>query len=663
MERESFEDDEVARLMNEAFISVKVDREERPDLDNHYMSVCQILTGSGGWPLTIIMTPEKRPFFAGTYFPKGRRFGRIGMLELVPRIQEFWAARREEILDSSSKIEAAVKELSGADRAPCHSDRISDRILGEAFAQLEADFDERHGGFGAAPKFPTPHNLTFLLRYWRREGNPKALAMVEKTLGAMRLGGINDQIGSGFHRYSTDAKWLVPHFEKMLYDQALLAIAYTEAFEATRKPEYRQTAEDTLGYVLRDLASDDGGFYSAEDADSEEEEGKFYTWTKREIAGILTPDEAEICARIFHIAEDGNYAEPGGHKTGANILYLETPLKDLSVETPMTPRRLEKRIEAVRSKLLAEREKRTRPFKDRKILTDWNGLMIAALAKAAGTGFGMRAALPALRNRRSKKGLNGRAIPEERFLEASRKAAGFALSRLVRHDGGLYHAFIGGKARIDAFIDDYAFLIWGLIELYESALEVRFLTAAVDLARHALEHFWDEEGWGFFFSSDRDKDLPFRRKEIYDGALPSGNSVMFGNLMRLSRMTGLQEFEEKADRLAAAFAAQLNLHPRAHTQFLCGWDFARGPSFEVVIAGEPGRQDTIDMLNVLREKFLPSLTVLFRPSTAAAQEIDRIAPFTRFMGPVGGKAAAYVCSNGQCRMPTTSPNEMLLSLM
>jgi uncharacterized protein YyaL (SSP411 family) len=379
MERESFADKEVARRLNETFISVKVDREERPDIDAHYMAVCQLLTGSGGWPLTVLLTPDKKPFFAGTYFPKESRFGRVGLIELIARVAEAWKSRRQDLLGTAERALAALETFSEEPGGL----KISPALLARAAAVLGRDFDQEFGGFGSAPKFPTPQHLTFLLRQAQRQNDERLLGMVERTLQTMRSGGIFDQLGFGFHRYSTDRRWLVPHFEKMLYDQALLTMAYAEAFQATGREEYRETAEKTLTYVRRDLGSPEGAFYSAEDADSEGEEGRFYLWESRELEAALPPSDVEAAKLIFNIRNEGNFADPGGRLSGTNILHLGQPPDLVAAGLGRSEEELQKLTARIGGRLLARRELRPRPFKDTKILTDWNGLMIAALAKAA----------------------------------------------------------------------------------------------------------------------------------------------------------------------------------------------------------------------------------------------------------------------------------------
>jgi uncharacterized protein YyaL (SSP411 family) len=632
MEHESFEDEDVARLMNENFISIKVDREERPDIDNVYMKICQMITGRGGWPLTIFMTPDKKPFFAGTYLPKQRRFNQIGMMDLVPRIGELWNTQRRDLLASAEKIVLALGQQSFQPSG----ESPNESVLNSAFQQLVQGFDAHYGGFSQAPKFPTPHNISFLLRYWKRTGNDSALHMVEKTLQTMRWGGIFDHLGYGFHRYSTDARWLLPHFEKMLYDQALLAIAYTETYLATKNQVYRKTAEKIFDYVLRDMTSPDGAFYSAEDADSEGEEGKFYTWQWEELQRHFEIEDLKFASKVFNIQESGNFSEEmTGTKTGANILHLTRSMDELAEELGMDMGDFEARLESLRKKLFGLREKRERPLRDDKILTDWNGLMIAALAKAS------------------------RAFNRQDYTEAAEKASDFIFHNMRQKDGKLLHRHRKGESKICAYADDYAFLIWGQIELYEASFQERHLRRALDLNGTFIRHFWDEKKGAFFFTADTSDTLFIRQKESYDGATPSSNSVAMMNLLRLSRMTGRSEFEEKAARLWNPFSISVKTYPSAYTQMLCAIDFALGPSYEIVIAGPPGAEDTQKIVRTIQEEFVPNTVVLFVPTDKDNPAIFQLAPFTRQQRIPKGRVAAYVCSNFTCKQPTSDPVQLL----
>jgi uncharacterized protein YyaL (SSP411 family) len=632
MEHESFEDARVATLMNEVFVSIKVDREERPDLDNIYMTVCQMMTGSGGWPLTVIMTPDKKPFFAGTYFPRESRHGRIGMLDLIPRVREIWTTRRDEVVNSADQITASLRKIS----AGMQGEDLGEPILKTTFNQLAQRFDQHHGGFGNAPKFPTPHNLLFLLRYWRRSGDEEALRMVEKTLQALRRGGIYDHVGFGFHRYSTDPLWLVPHFEKMLYDQALLAMAYTEAYQATRREDYARTAREIFTYVLRDMRASEGGYYSAEDAESEGEEGKFYLWTEDEIRDVLPTKESDLVITVFNVAKQGNFREEAsGKQGGRNILHLKGELHEIVSDLNMSEPQLRKHLEKAREKLFAAREKRVHPHRDDKILTDWNGLVIAALAKGA------------------------RALDEPQYTEAAEQALDFILMNMRNSQGRLFHRYRDGEAAVPAYVDDYAFLIWGMLELYETTFNVQYLRTALDLNNVLLKHFWDDKAGALYFTADDSEKLLVRQKDIYDGAIPSGNSVAALNLLRLGRMTGNATLEEKAVQIGRAFSGAVRQSPPAYTQLMLAVDFAVGPSYEVVIAGKPGAEDTEAMIRALRNHFLPNKVVLFRPGQEESPDIKRLAQYTKYQTSIDGQATAYVCLNYNCTLPTTDPKKML----
>ena len=623
MAHESFEDAEVARLMNEAFVCIKVDREERPDVDGIYMSVCQIMTGSGGWPLTILMTPERKPFFAGTYIPKENRHGRIGMIELIQGVERVWKTRHGDVLSSAEQVTAALQKASAESSAGEPPGKTACRAAYEALA---GQFDESHGGFGGAPKFPSPHHFLFLLRYWKRTGEPMALEMVEKSLAAMRRGGVYDQLGYGFHRYSTDARWRLPHFEKMLYDQAMLSMAFLEAFQATGKTLYAETAGEIFTYVLRELKAPGGGFYCAEDADSEGEEGKFYQWTEPEIREALDPAEAALVIGTFGIEKDGNFLDEATRvRTGRNVLFLAGSPAGASHTM----------LEGAREKLFRARDARVRPGLDDKILTDWNGLMIAAMAKGA------------------------QVLDRPDWAGAAAEAARFVLARLRDKRGRLLHRYRDGEASVPGMLDDYAFLIWGLLELYEATFEAGTLKAALELADNTVNHFHDEKDGGFFFTADDGEEILFRQKDSYDGAIPSGNSVIMLDLLRLSRITGRSDLEQKAVGVSRAFARNIGQIPSAYSQLMAALEFLQGPSFEVVIAGKPGAQDTQAMLDAVRRSFLPNRVLLLRPQGAGSGAIAAIAPYTKDMKADGGRATAYVCRNFACAKPVRTVDEML----
>jgi len=632
MERESYNDPEVAKLMNDAFVAIKVDREERPDIDNVYMNVALMMTGSGGWPLNVILTPDTKPFFAATYIPKDNRFGQKGLLELIPQIKQAWLTQRDKVVGSANQITAALRENRGGSA----SGELDASILKTAFDQFNNQFDKRNGGFGRAQKFPTPHNLIFLLRYWKRTGEAKALEMVEQTLQAMRSGGMDDYVGFGFHRYSTEPTWHVPHFEKMLYDQAMLTLAYLEAYQVTGKEEYANTAREIFTYVSRDMTSPAGGFYSAEDADSEGEEGKFYLWTEGEIRKVLAKSDADLFIKTFDVETGGNFTDPFGKaQRGANILRRAKPIKDLAVELKMSEPELQTRLETSRQKLFAVRERRVRPGKDDKILTDWNGLMIAAFARGA------------------------QILDEPKYAETARRAVDFILKSLRSRDGRLLHRYREGQATIKAHADDYAFLIWGLIELYEATFDVKHLQTAVDLNRDLVKHFWEANNGGFYFTADDDEALLVRQKEVEDNAIPSGNSVAMLNLLRLSRITANTDLEAKAAAISKAFAGEVKQAPSGHAELMTALDFGIGPSYEVVIAGNSQAEDTKAMLRALRKQFIPNKVVILKPTEQNSPDIIRLAEFTKYQTSRDGKATAYVCLNYNCKLPTTEINKML----
>jgi len=618
MEKESFEDQEVADMLNQSFINVKVDREERPDIDGVYMQVCQLVTGSGGWPLTIIMTPNQIPFFARTYIPKESRIGIVGLKELIPYINSLWKSQREELLSTGTQIINTVKQGTSKNE----SIRLSKESLIEAYERLEQSMDTTFGGFGYDPKFPTPHRLSFILRHWKRTGQSKALEFVEKTLTQMRMGGIYDQIGFGFHRYSTDRQWLVPHFEKMLYDQALLIHVYLETYQATKNPLYSRTVREIIEYVNRNLTSDKGGFYSAEDADSEGEEGKFYVWTHQEIESALYPNEAETATRHYNIKPSGNYRdEATGSINGRNILHL--------VNDELHPTPSEDELEKIRRKLFTERETRVKPFLDDKVLTDWNGLMIASLSRAS-TSLG-----------------------EKLYLEMAEKAANFVIHNMLKNST-LYHRFRDAEAGIPGFIDDYAFLIWGLIELYEATFKAEYLEQALKINSILIEDFWDRSNKGFYFNSHKAKGLPVRRKEINDGAIPSGNSISVLNLLRLGRYTGNPDLEKMASETMDAFSSTINQIPSGNTQSLIGLDFMIGPSYEIIIVG---KKESIDSKNILKKiytNYVPNRIILLK-----TDEIEKVAEYVKNYQSIGGKSTVYVCRNYACELPTTDPEKVL----
>jgi len=630
MAHESFEDKEVAKLLNENFICIKVDREERPDIDKIYMNVCQLISGVGGWPLTILMTPDKKPFFAATYLPKETRYGMKGLLEIIPEIKNIWENNFKELLKSADEIIITLQKFSKANKGQ----EFTKAILDSTYNQLLNSFDEIYGGFGSQPKFPTPHNLIFLLRYWKRTGKKYALNMVETTLEQMRQGGIYDHIGFGFHRYSTDNKWILPHFEKMLYDQSLLIMTYTEAYQATKKQVFKKTAEEIIDYVLRDMTSEGGGFYSAEDADSEGEEGKFYVWGYDELKQILTPHEFDFILKYYNIKEDGDFRSELITKKNLNVLHQKMNLKDFAKYHKITEKVLLVNLDKIRKKLYKIREKRIHPEKDDKILTDWNGLMIAALAKAA------------------------QVFENNSYIESAEESLNFILKNMMKKSGELIHSYRKQDAEISGYADDYAFLILGLIELYQTTFNPSYLQISLDLNDYLINHFWDKTNGGLFFTSDTNEKLLIRNKEVYDGAIPSANSVSLYNFIRLSRITGNTELENKALELSKAFSNQVNKMPSGYTQMMIGFDFVIGPSYEIVIVGNKNNKDTKKIIQNLNSIYQPNKIIILKEKKMNRISIENLIPFIKDYSQIKNQATVYVCKNQQCLLPVTEIEKM-----
>jgi len=619
MEHESFEDEEVAALINERFIAIKVDREERPDIDEVYMQITQAMTGGGGWPMTVMMTPDQHPFFAGTYFPKESSPGRPGIKLILTELHKAWVERREEVVTAANTNAGLLREsMTGAP-----GDAPTEALFNEAFEAFVQRFDETHGGFGSGPKFPVAPNLMFLMRYHQRSGSKAALEMVEQSLTAIRQGGIYDQVGHGIHRYAVDAEWLVPHFEKMLYDQALAVMAFTEAWQVTGKEAYARTAREILDYVATRLTGPGGGFYSAEDADSEGVEGKFYLWSEAEVKEVLGEEGGAFWGETYGFAEGGNFLdEATREKTGTNIPHLSADLDEATLA----------RIEPLRVKLEEHRENRIHPQKDDKILSDWNGLMISAAARTA-QAFG------------------------DPVYEAMAKRAGdFVLDNLVK-DGRLLKRYRDGEAGLTGHLEDHAFMIAALLDLYETTFELRYFEQAIAFQKILDEHFWDDAEGGYFTVADDAEELIVRAKRLYGGAIPSGNAVSFTNLVRLHRMTGESAYATRSVDLLKAFSGAVKDNPMSFPTLLCGLDFHFGPSFEIVISdGDPD-----EFLTALRRPFLPNKTILRRTESNAAA-LATLSAFTETQVGLEGKATAYVCQNFSCQAPTNSVAKMLESL-
>ena len=613
MEEESFEDEEVAKLLNENFISIKVDREERPEIDHLYMTVCQAMTGRGGWPLTIIMTPNKDPFFAGTYFPKRGRRGRPGMMELLPSVSQAWEKERDDLVLSANQINKYLIDSNKKELG----DQLEESILVDTYSQFVNRYDDKHGGFGDKPKFPSPHNLIYLLRYHNMTGDKTSLLMAEKTLKNMRLGGIFDHIGFGFHRYSTDKEWLLPHFEKMLYDQAMLALAYTEAFQITNDSFYQKVVEEILFYVQRDMTDKRGGFYSAEDADSEGEEGLFYLWTVEELKENLSSADAELLIETFNIELSGNYIDEAlGKKTIKNILYLNNPKSN-------------NKINKILNDLYTVRKERIHPLKDDKILTDWNGLMIAAFAKA------------------------GDVFNSDDYIKQAENSAQFILKNLTDKNGRLLKRYRNGKSGIDSHLDDYAFFIWGLLELYEATFNTIYLSEAIKLSEIMVSEFWDTENGAFFLGSNNSEKLIVRAKTGYDGAIHSGNSVAAMNFIKLNRITGETKWVEISDKIFMTFSKEISNTPSAFAHMLNAFLFESNEPKEVVVVGSGKDPETKLAIEKIKSIYIPSKVIIFKDIDDKSNKLTPLAKWTMTQESIDDKTTFYVCRDFACKIPTT----------
>ena len=629
MSRESFEDNEVARLMNETFINIKVDREERPDIDNTYMTVCQMVTGQGGWPLTLILTPEKLPFYAATYLPKHSFGGRMGMLDFIPAISRAWNNDRNKVEEAAQSLASGFTKTLDLGRGITD---LNEGIIDQAFRDLANRFDPRNGGFGPAPKFPSPHNILFLLTHFRTTGSALSLQMARLTLTRMRQGGIWDHVGYGFHRYSTDQDWLLPHFEKMLHDQAMLLMAYTEAWKVTENPLFRQTAYEITEYVQRRLASPGGDFYSAEDAESEGEEGTFYLWSCDEIRKILSPEDAAYFLKTFNFDEEGNFRdESTGRKTGRNIPHLKGPPAEAGPgETPLTYD--SGRVDEILQKLQGVRNLREHPFLDDKVLTDWNGLMITALARTAAT-FGDR-----------------------NLLQAAEQAWARILDS-IPEDRTLHHMLRGDQPAVPALADDYAFLIFGLIELYQATLNPVYLQEAVKLQQQFDLDFYDDTHGGYFFTSGSSEKLLGRQKEIYDGALPSSNSAAIWNNYYLGAITGNTGYTSRAIEICRAFSEQITDAPTGYTWAVNGYQLLRADRAEIVITAETETPESRRLTELCRNH-MPAGSVILLLTSQNRHLLNTLAPFTRNFE-LSDIPRVYICRNYSCRSPVTEPEEII----
>jgi hypothetical protein len=628
MEEESFEDEEIARVLNEHYVAIKVDREERPDVDSIYMSAVHALAGRGGWPMTVWLTPDRKPFYGGTYFPArdGDRGSRVGFLTLLTKVKDAYHERADQVAQSANALATRIQEslapAAGADDLPGVD------VLRTAMKSYERRFDDVNGGSQGAPKFPSNISNRFLLRYHRRADSQRALDMATRTLDRMAAGGIYDQVGGGFHRYATDARWLVPHFEKMLYDNALLAIAYLEAYQVTGRENFARVASEILRYVQRDMTSPEGAFYSATDADSlapsgHREEGWFFTWTPSEISAALDPEQAQVVIAYYAVTSRGNFE-------GRNILHTPRPLEEVAKQLKLPPAKVRTIVEESKEQLYQVRAKRPAPLRDEKILAAWNGLMISAYARGA------------------------LVLNEKRYATIAARAADFVLTHMRKNDR-LFRSYKDGRAQHNAYLDDYAFLIAGLLDLYEVTSDPRWLREAIALDRALERHYADEKNGGFFLTSDDHEELLAREKPSYDGAEPSGNSFQALNLLRLYELTTDDSYRQRADQTLRAFAGSLQRNPTALSEMLLALDFRTDTPKEIIIVAKESASEAEPFLKRLRATFLPNRILTVVTEGDSIEEHAKLVPLVEGKIARGGKATAYVCERQVCDLPTSDP--------
>jgi uncharacterized protein len=625
MEHESFENEEIARLMNDNFVCIKVDREERPDLDSIYMNAVQMMTGHGGWPMTVFLTPDLRPFYGGTYYPPADRQGLPAFPRVLTTIADSYKNRGDDVQSSATAITAELKKIN---RFAPSSEMLTTEVLNQAFSALAASFDRVNGGFGGAPKFPPSMTLMFLLHHHRRTTSPEALAMVELTLDKMARGGMYDHLGGGFARYSVDARWQVPHFEKMLYDNALLARVYLYAYQQTKNPNYRRIAEEVLEYIVRDMTDRTGAFYSSEDADSEGEEGKFYIWKRAEVMSILGEDGEMFC-EFFNVTESGNFEH------GNSILNTPLSLEEFAKKKGTNVEELRRTINISKQRLFNVRGARVRPGRDDKSLAAWNGLMLTAFSEAANI------------------------LGRDDYREIAVRNAEFILKHL-RKDGRLLRTYKSGQSKLNGYLEDYAYVIEGLLALYEATFEVRFFKDARELADTMIAQFWDEADGGFYFTSADHEDLITRTKDFFDNAVPSGNSVAALALLKLFHLTQEQEYQRPAVAILRTIRQAVAKYPSAFGYALRGLDFYLSEPQEIAIAGNPASHEVRAFVEEIYSRFIPNKVV-----AAREPEDDPLAESIKLLAArpmVEGKATAYVCRNYTCLAPATTVEELAARL-
>jgi len=625
MEHESFENEAIAKLMNENFVNIKVDREERPDLDQIYMSAVQMMTGQGGWPMTMFLTPAGVPFYGGTYFPPEDRYNMPGFPRILLSVAEAYRSQQEQVTGTATAMLGELRRVGLTDES---SEMLTREMLDGAFRRISSNYDRTNGGFGGAPKFPPAMNLEFFLKTWHRTGSAEALEMVEHTARKMAEGGMYDQLGGGFHRYSVDAKWLVPHFEKMLYDNALLSRMYLHLYQVTKNPDARRVAEETLDYVVREMTDPRGGFYSSQDADSEGVEGKFFVWSRAEILNVLGAQDGSLFCDFFNVTERGNFE-------GESILNVTSSLKDVAARHDVSVEHAQVTIASGRQKLFDLRERRIKPARDEKVLTAWNGLMLTSFAEASAI------------------------LERSDYRNVAEANASFLLSYLQRA-GLLLRTYKDGEAKLNAYLEDYACLINGLISLYEATGKLEWLEGAVSLADKMTEQFWDEDAGGFFFTGKSHEQLIVRSKEFMDNATPSGNSIATLSLLRLGLLTGNDDYRRRATAVLRLMANQIRRYPSAFGFALGALDFYLATPLEVVVVGSP-EPKLDDLLRALWQTYLPNRVIA--PCSTAHEQAAALVPLFAGRNTLASQPTAFVCQANTCQIPVQTPAELLKQLV
>ncbi|MEN3333798.1 MAG: uncharacterized protein V7641_3163 [Blastocatellia bacterium] len=622
MREESFENEAIAKLMSDNFVCIKVDREERPDIDSIYMNAVQMMTGRGGWPMTMFLTPDLKPFYGGTYFPPVPRHGMPAFPQVLLAINDSYRNRRDDVLSSATAI---TSELNKINRFVASEEMLTGDLLTQAFLGLSRNYDQAFGGFGSAPKFPPSMSLMFLLRYAKRTNSPQALEMVETTLKRMAAGGMYDHLGGGFARYSVDARWLVPHFEKMLYDNALLTRTYLYAYQQTRNADYRRVAEETFEYIIRDMTDRSGGFYSSEDADSEGEEGKFYVWTPAEVISLLGEEEGRLFCEFYDVTEGGNFEH------GTSILNTPQTLEEFAAAKGLDVDKTWRRLKTGGIRLFHVREARVRPGRDEKSLAAWNGLMLTAFAEAANI------------------------LNRDDYRQVAIRNAEFILNHLMR-DGRLLRTYKDGQAKLNGYLEDYAYVIEGLLAVYEATFETKYFNAARDLADTMIAQFWDAKNGGFFFTSEDHEELITRIKDYFDNAIPSGNSVAAQVFLKLHLLTMESDYQKFAAILLRTLQQAMTRYPSAFGYLLGALDLYLSEAKEVALIGDADSHEVRLFIEEIYSRFLPNKVVAgCEPNDPQAIEAIKLLA-DRAM--IDGKATAYVCRNYTCLAPATTPQEL-----